>query len=89
VRLSIAAWKLRNKLIVPEATTRLDIVVVAKLLIPPTVILPEISTLPVLDASVKERCPGTLRYVIVDEEMVVVARVVRPRTTNGPVEVDP
>ena len=26
---------------------------------------------------------------MVDEEIVVVARVVRPRTTNGPVDVDP
>ena len=89
IREEIKACELCRLTMVPEETVRSVIDVVASLLIPATYKLVPTLNAPVVDASFVAKWDDTLRLAIVDEEMVVVASVVLPRTTKGPVEVEP
>ena len=62
---------------------------VARLVTPDTERSPPIDKLPNDVALLNCKDCETLRLPIVEEEIVVVAKFVTPRTTNGPVEVDP
>ena len=75
--------------VVCPVTEKVEAVVVARVVVPDTKSNPPMLRFPVAEAFVTESLPGMFKLVIVDEEIVVVAREVVPRTTNGPVDVDP
>ena len=63
--------------------------VVASLVTPPTYRLDPTLRSPVVDASLVDKWLATLRFMIVEDDIVVVASLEVPSTTNGPVEVEP